>query len=191
MTALERHDAVAIAPIGRSLFSFSRPSASALRSMDFPRPGRRRLRAPPRKSAMVGYWRGRDGGRPMIHVSDSSARARHNVVLKLGAFPLMKSLALALVAPILLLAAASSAAGDNPRRDQDEARAAVERRDIRPLNQILAGLREKLPGEIVKVTLEREGGAWLYEFRLVDPQGRVREVSVDAATGAIVSDGGE
>ncbi len=103
----------------------------------------------------------------------------------------MKLAALALVAPILLLAAVSSAAGDNPRRDQDEARAAVERRDIRPLNQILADLRKKLPGEIVKVTLEREGGAWLYEFRLVDPEGRVRNVSVNAATGAIVSDGGE
>lgn len=103
----------------------------------------------------------------------------------------MKFAALALVAPILLLAVVSSAAGEGVRRDQDEARAAVERRDIRPLNQILAGLRENLPGEIVKVTLEHEGGAWHYEFRLVDPQGRVREVSVDAATGAIVNDGDE
>ena len=101
----------------------------------------------------------------------------------------MKFAALALVAPILLLAVVSSAA-EGARRDHDEAREAVERHDIRPLDEILARLRDKTPGEIVKVTLARERGVWLYEFRVIDRKGHVRHVEVDAASG-MVMDAGE
>jgi uncharacterized membrane protein YkoI len=97
----------------------------------------------------------------------------------------MKRFRLVLVAPVLLLALASAMAAEAVRFDHDEARAAVERHDIRPLDEILAHLRDKIPGEIVRVTLERECGAWLYELRVVDAQGRVREVAVDATTGTV------
>ncbi len=100
----------------------------------------------------------------------------------------MKSAALALVAPILLLAVVSSAA-DGARPDHDEAREAVERHDIRPLDEILARLRDKTPGEIVKVTLAREHSVWRYEFRLIDRNGHVRRVEVDAASGAVTDAG--
>ena len=52
------------------------------------------------------------------------------------------------------------------------------------------GFKGRLSGEIVKVKLERERGAWVYEFRVViDPQGHWREIAVDAATGAITDAG--
>ena len=91
----------------------------------------------------------------------------------------------ALLALLLVVARGFPAAADEARHDQDEARAAVESGAILPLEAILAKLRERLPGEVVKVKLEREGRAWIYELRLVDQRGHVREVSVDAATGAL------
>ena len=101
----------------------------------------------------------------------------------------MPDLRYAFVALSILLAAASPARGDESRPDQDDAREAVEHGDIRPLDEILARLRERLPGEVVKVKLEREHGRWIYEFRVIDPQGRLREISVDAASGAIKNAG--
>ena len=37
----------------------------------------------------------------------------------------------------------------------------------------------------VAVEIERQGGAWIYEFKVVDATGRRREVRVDALTGEI------
>jgi uncharacterized membrane protein YkoI len=71
-------------------------------------------------------------------------------------------------------------------RDHDDARHAVERGDIRPLAEILATVRDKLPGEIVRVEIEQRGGHWRYEFRTVDAQGRLFDVFVDARTGDVV-----
>ncbi len=46
-------------------------------------------------------------------------------------------------------------------------------------------LRGKLPGEVAGVEIEHEGGRWRYEFRVVDSQGRLFEVYVDARSGEI------
>ena len=104
---------------------------------------------------------------------------------KLGSLFLMSRLRHALVALTVLLSAASPARADESRPDQDEAREAVERGAIRPLDEIIASLHARFPGEIVKVKLEREHGLWVYELRLLDPKGRLREISVDATTGAV------
>ena len=88
----------------------------------------------------------------------------------------------------LILAAALLAAGGGTSafaRDHDDARRAVEAGEIRPLAEILATIKEKLPGEVVGVKLEREGGAWAYELRVVGDKGRLLEIHVDAKTGEI------
>jgi uncharacterized membrane protein YkoI len=125
----------------------------------------------------------------VIHVSDLSGGMRDNPALNLGYHDPMSRLHPALVALSVLLCAASPALADESRRDQDEAREAVERGAIRPLEEILAKLRDRFPGEIVKIKLEREHGLWVYEFRLLDPRGRLREITVDAATGAVTEAG--
>ena len=56
------------------------------------------------------------------------------------------------------------------KHDQDAARQAVERGEIRPLADILAAIRGKLPGEVVGVEIEQKNGRWLYEFRVADTQ---------------------
>jgi uncharacterized membrane protein YkoI len=75
-------------------------------------------------------------------------------------------------------------------RDQDElrrddVRGAVESGEIRSLTDILNTLRGKLPGEVAGVEIEHEGGRWRYEFRVVDSQGRLFEVYIDARSGEI------
>ncbi len=83
------------------------------------------------------------------------------------------------------MALVATAPARTPAADHDEARHAVERGEARPLTDILAALRGKLPGEVIHVEIERHNGEWLYEFRTVDPQGRLFEVLVNARTGDI------
>ncbi len=88
----------------------------------------------------------------------------------------------------LFLAAALVAAGGGApafARDHDDARRAVEAGEIRPLADILNVVRSKLPGDVVGVKLEREAGAWMYEFRVVDDKGRLFEIHVDARSGEV------
>lgn len=73
--------------------------------------------------------------------------------------------------------------GDHDRRD--DVRRAVEAGEIKSLTDILALVRGQLPGEIAGVEIERKKGRWLYEFRVVDGNGRLFEVYVDARSGAI------
>lgn len=92
----------------------------------------------------------------------------------------------------LLLTAALVAAGPRPAaasdRDElrrDEIRHAVQAGEIQPLADILKAVRDKLPGEVAGVEIDREYGHWRYEFRIVDSQGRLFEVYVDAHSGNI------
>lgn len=89
---------------------------------------------------------------------------------------------LALTAVLTMLAPPTLRADEHER---DEVRHAVQRGDIRSLADILAALRGKLPGEIAGVDIELKDGRWLYEFRVVDSDGRLFEVYVDAQTAAI------
>jgi uncharacterized membrane protein YkoI len=70
-------------------------------------------------------------------------------------------------------------------RDHDDARRAVERGEMRPLSEVLATARNRLPGDVVRVDIEQQNGRWYYEFRTVDAQGRLFEVLVDGRTGEI------
>jgi uncharacterized membrane protein YkoI len=69
--------------------------------------------------------------------------------------------------------------------DHDEALDAVNRAEMRKLADILAAVKDRLPGEIVGIEIERKHGVWYYEFRTVGKDGRLYEVYVDAKTGEI------
>ena len=70
-------------------------------------------------------------------------------------------------------------------RDHDAVRAAVARGEIRPLAEILAIVRSKVPGEVAKVEIKHKNGLWIYEFRIVGDKGRLFEIYVDARRGKI------
>ncbi|MGD2021176.1 MAG: PepSY domain-containing protein, partial [Thiohalocapsa sp.] len=71
--------------------------------------------------------------------------------------------------------------------DHDRARAALERGEVLPLAEILASVTAQVPGDVVEVELEREHGAWVYELKVIAPNGRVLEVLVDAAAGRLLA----
>lgn len=95
---------------------------------------------------------------------------------------------LTMVALVVALVAAASQLADARDQDElrrDEVRRAVETGQIRSLADILKAVREKLPGEVAGVEIDRKGGRWRYEFRVVDGQGRLFEVYIDARSGEI------
>lgn len=95
-------------------------------------------------------------------------------------------LAMVLAGAALVAAAPRVAdARDQDEARRDEVRRAVETGEIHSLADILNSLRGKLPGEVAGVEIEHENGRWRYEFRVVDSQGRLFEVHVDARSGEI------
>ena len=79
---------------------------------------------------------------------------------------------------------------DNKRkrlRDiHDEAREALEKGEIMPLQAVMDATLKQFPGDVVGIELERHKGALAYELKIVRPN-RVRiEVYVDAKTGAVL-----
>ena len=94
-------------------------------------------------------------------------------------------LSVPLLAAALLAAVPGAVASDHNERAPEEVRRAVEAGEIKSLAEILAAVRDKLPGEVAGVEIEHEHGRWLYEFRVVDGKGRLYEVYVDARSGKI------
>ncbi len=96
--------------------------------------------------------------------------------------PSLRAAAAILTAAVLVILPHATSADAT---SQNDLRRAVERGEIRPLSQILESLRGKVPGEVVRVEVERRKGRWLYEFRVIGPNGRLLEVHVDASSGEI------
>lgn len=85
------------------------------------------------------------------------------------------------------LADSSVAPGwDDPDRPYDRARRAVERGEALPAAAILERLRALMQGDVVAMEYEFEFERWVYEFRIVDPDGRLKVIHLDAASGELV-----
>lgn len=52
-------------------------------------------------------------------------------------------------------------------------------------DEAVAIVRAQTKGKVVRVNSKIEGGAMVYQVRVLTPDGRLREYRVDAATGAI------
>ena len=96
---------------------------------------------------------------------------------------ILKSLALLAT---LIMAASQPVSAADCKRSQDCALDAFKGGEIKPLPDVLAVVREKIPGEVVKVELDREKGVWVYEVKILTPSGKRRKVEIDASTLAIV-----
>lgn len=100
-------------------------------------------------------------------------------------FPLKR---LACGALVLALTAAAGVSHGRDRderdckRDQDCARQAFVKGEIRPLSAVLAAVREKVPGDIIEIELEREDGIWIYEVKVLPRDGRRKKLEIDART---------
>ena len=88
---------------------------------------------------------------------------------------------------LMTLVAASISALAPAGETHLEARRLVEKGVIRPLDEIMAEIREQHPGRILEAELERrrETG-YVYEIELLDEEGVVWELKVDATSGELL-----
>ncbi|HKS58376.1 MAG TPA: PepSY domain-containing protein [Steroidobacteraceae bacterium] len=87
------------------------------------------------------------------------------------------------------LVVASVVADDDAKhaREHDAIRAALQRGEVLPLQRILAIAQEKVAGDVIEVELESKHAALVYEIKVLTQSGRVREVKIDARSGAVLS----
>ena len=71
-------------------------------------------------------------------------------------------------------------------REQYEAREALKQGKIRPLEEIVAAVREKIAGDIIEIEFEVEDGRYIYEIEIIQPSGQIVEIEVDALTKEII-----
>lgn len=99
-------------------------------------------------------------------------------------FPLLRRLALA---GLLLAALGGSGvllAGDD---DHERARQALTSGQVLPLAEVLARMQQEgFSGQVLKVEFEREHGRFIYEIRLLQADGRVAKLVVDAVDGRVL-----
>ena len=91
----------------------------------------------------------------------------------------------------LALALWATVAGAH-NHDRDMAERLQAMGEVRPLQDILAQVARDYPGQILKVDFEREGDdddclacrdRWIYELKLLQDQGRMTKLRIDARTG--------
>jgi uncharacterized membrane protein YkoI len=95
------------------------------------------------------------------------------------------------LAYVILLAAATFVAGVQlsaaTYEDYEHAREAVDRGEILPLTEILKRVEARHGGRMIEVEFEVEDAGYLYELELIQPDGRIIEVMVDAVSGETLS----
>ena len=75
--------------------------------------------------------------------------------------------------------------------DQDDVWQAQRSGDLMPFSQILDLAMAKIDGDIIDTEFGRKGDRVFYVFKFIDGSGRVRELALDARTGAPLAIGGE
>jgi uncharacterized membrane protein YkoI len=91
-------------------------------------------------------------------------------------------LRLAMILALIACALAGAARADG----HDRAREALQRGEILKLTEILDAAAAQQPGDIMEVELERDDGRWIYELKVLTPEGFLMEMEIDAATGALL-----
>ena len=92
---------------------------------------------------------------------------------------MMKSRFLKIALPVLLLVACSALVAS----DHMASRQLVKEGAILPLETILERVNEQRPGKVLEVEQEFEKGRYIYEIELLDQDGVVWEMEIDAVTG--------
>lgn len=94
---------------------------------------------------------------------------------------------LALLVGCLALQPAWSGSKD----DHNRARQAVQAGQVLPLRSVLERLEREHPGQVLEVELEQEEGRWIYEVKLLQPQGQLVKLKLDARTAALLPGKGD
>ena len=99
---------------------------------------------------------------------------------------LMRTLTICIVVTSLLLSMASLSRADDDDVDMDEVLKSVRSGAAMPLAAIRRRISDRIDGEIVRIEVKREHGHLVYEVRVLNADGKLVEVEVDAASGRIL-----
>ena len=72
------------------------------------------------------------------------------------------------------------------RDDHHAARRLVKRGEILPMGKVLKQALRHQPGRLLEAEFETEDGRHLYEFEILDAEGQVWELEMDAADGRLL-----
>jgi uncharacterized membrane protein YkoI len=92
------------------------------------------------------------------------------------------TLALLLLSLLIGMAPAQARSRD----DHERAHNAVQAGEVMPLEQVLARIAKDHPGQILKIELEREDGDWLYEVKLLQTDGQLVKLLLNARTAQVL-----
>ena len=90
------------------------------------------------------------------------------------------------IAILTLAAGVMGVAVGSSDDDHQEARRLMETGEIQPLEAIIERIHASHPGRVLAIELEREHGGYVYEIELLDAEGRVWELEIDAVSGRIL-----
>lgn len=93
----------------------------------------------------------------------------------------VRAFLLALVVAVVALPAPPASA-----QDHDKAREAVSSGQAQPLDAILPKVRARYPGRLLDAKLTGSRGKYRYVIKILDKNGKVRRVTVDARSGRIL-----
>lgn len=89
-------------------------------------------------------------------------------------------------AVLVLAAVLSTGAQARDRGDHERAREAVVAGQILPLRTVLERLEREQAGQVLEIELEPEGGRWIYEVKLLQADGQLLRLEVDAGSGEVI-----
>lgn len=70
--------------------------------------------------------------------------------------------------------------------DHDRARSALMRGEIMALKTLLERLELTFPGQVLELELERDGNRWRYEVKILQSQGKLLKLEIDATNGEVL-----
>jgi len=93
---------------------------------------------------------------------------------------------LAALLPMLALLALSASPARADKRDHDLARQALQDGTVLPLRAILDIAEARYPGQIIEVEFDHDDGVFEYELKVLQADGRLIKLKLDARTGQIL-----
>lgn len=108
-----------------------------------------------------------------------------------GAMPLLPTTPrsrrfVACTVAVAALWAGGAAAWARGEDDHERAQQAVQAGQVLPLRTVLERLEREHPGQVLEVELEHDGERWLYEIKLLQADGRLFKLLLDARTAEVL-----
>lgn len=97
-----------------------------------------------------------------------------------------RALARTALAALVLSTLVLPAARAGGRGDHERARAAVQAGEVLPLPTLLERLQRTHPGQVLELELEQEDGRWIYEVKLLQADGQLLKLELDARTAQVL-----